>query len=91
MDAYGKIIILALLGEAVVENLKIVYENGKIKIDKIFALFICCIVTTFARCDIFSIMGISFLSPLVGQLFTGVLISRGAGAFHDLIKLLEQK
>ncbi|MCL2320804.1 MAG: hypothetical protein FWC47_01710 [Oscillospiraceae bacterium] len=91
MDAYGKIIILAVLGEAIVENLKVVYEDGKFKKDRIFALFICCMVTTFARCDIFEIVGISFLLPVVGQLFTGILISRGAGAVHDLLKLLEKK
>ncbi len=91
MDTYAGCIVLALLGEAIVENLKIIYDNGKFKMDKIIALAICCLITTFSRCDVFSLLGINFLFPVVGQLFTGILISRGAGAFHDVINLVQQK
>lgn len=82
---------LALLGEAMVENLKIVYESGKFKVDGVVALATCCVITVCAQCNIFDLLELNFSIPIIGQLFTGVLISRGAEAFHEMIKLLQLK
>lgn len=79
MEVYSKFIILALLAESIVEKLKIIYENGKFNINKMLALAICCAITVFTGSDLFGLLGINFNMPIIGQLFTGVLISRGAG------------
>ena len=91
MDILAKCIMLAMLGEAIVENLKIIYEGGKFEVDVIVALVICCLITIATQCSIFELLEINFSIPIVGQLFTGILISRGAGAFHDLLKILQSK
>ena len=41
--------------------------------------------------DIFSLLGFTASLPYVGLIFTGLIISRGAGAVYDLLKKLTDK
>jgi len=91
MDILAKCIMLALIGEAIVENIKIIYKSGKFEIDAIVALVICCLITVATQSSIFDLLEMNFFIPVIGQLLTGILISRGAGAFHDLLKTLQSK
>ena len=85
------IITIALLVEAILETLKMVWQEGKININTIGALIVGIAVSILAKIDIFAMQGISLSIPLVGWILTGVLMSRGANFIHDLFNKLGDK
>ncbi|MDU4953650.1 MAG: hypothetical protein DBY38_10610 [Clostridium cadaveris] len=92
MDKLTYILVLAFLGEAIWETLKMTWQEGKVSIDRIGALVISVLLAYTANIDIFALMGIGLSIPLVGVILTGVLISRGTNFVHDLItKLTKNK
>jgi len=92
----GQILILAAIGEAVWETLKLVWEKkaltdskGKINPDKIGALAVAILIAFGAKMDLFPLVGVPLSIPYLGYVLTGVLISRGAGFVHDLLTNLK--
>lgn len=90
MDKLTYILVLAFLGEAVWETLKMTWQEGKVSIDRIGALAISILLAYATNIDIFALMGIGLSIPLIGVILTGVLISRGTNFVHDLITKLTQ-
>ncbi len=89
MATVGIIIVAALLAESVWETGKMVWQEGKISIDRIGALAVGIIFAVGAGLDLCAYLGICFVLPVVGQVLTGVLLSRGANFIHDLLKATE--
>lgn len=92
----GQILILAAIGEAVWETLKMVWQKealadskGKINPDKIGALAVAILIAFGARIDLFTLVGVPLSIPYLGYVLTGILISRGAGFVHDLLTNLK--
>lgn len=81
---YAQLIIVAILIEAIWENIKMVWQNGKFSIDKIGALVISVLICILAKIDIFPIVNLSVSIPVIGSIFTGIIVSRGANFVHDL-------
>lgn len=81
---YAQLIIVAILIEAIWENIKMVWQNGKFSIDKIGALVISVLICILAKIDIFPIVNLSVSIPVIGSIFTGIIVSRGANFIHDL-------
>ena len=81
---YAQLIIVAILIEAIWENVKMVWQNGKFSIDKIGALVISVLICILAKIDIFPIVNLSVSIPVIGSIFTGIIVSRGANFVHDL-------
>lgn len=79
------LIVLALIGESVWENAKMLWQNGKINFDKIGALVIGLLLAIGARVDLLEMVGIHLYIPWLGIILTGLLISRGANFMHDLL------
>lgn len=79
-----KLIIVALIGEAIWETGKMVWQEGKICIDRIGAIVVGELLTLSAGIDLFNIVGLSLKIPYLGMVLTGLLISRGANFLHDL-------
>ena len=86
---YSQIIIIAILIEAVWENLKMIWQNGKFSIDKIGALFISILTCVLVNADIFNLVGLSISIPFMGSILTGILISRGANFVHDIFSKIK--
>lgn len=80
------VIVFALLAESIWETLKMIWQNGKISIDKIGALVIGIALAVMGSLDLFDMLGISLGIPIVGTICTGILISRGSNWIHDLMK-----
>ncbi len=80
------LIVLALIGEAVWETLKMVWQNGKISVDRIGALIIGLLLAIGAGLDLMAMVGIPMRIPYVGMVLTGLLISRGANFMHDILQ-----
>ena len=81
---YAQLVIVAILIEAIWENLKMIWQNGKFSIDKIGALVISILICILAKIDIFPIVNLSISVPVIGSIFTGIIVSRGANFVHDL-------
>ena len=79
------LVILAMIGEAVWETAKMVWQNGKISTDRIGAIAIGELLAIGAGMDILAMVGIPLSIPYVGMILTGLLISRGANFVHDLL------
>jgi hypothetical protein len=89
MGAVGIIIIAALLAESAWETGKMVWQQGKVSVDRVGALVVGLIFAVGAGLDLCALLGLSFKLPLIGQVLTGILLSRGANFVHDLFKLAE--
>lgn len=81
---YAQLVIVAILIEAIWENIKMVWQNGKFSIDKIGALVISILICILAKIDIFPIVNLSISVPVIGSILTGIIVSRGANFVHDL-------
>ena len=81
---YAQLVIVALLIEAIWENIKMVWQNGKFSIDKIGSWVISILICILAKIDIFPIVNLSIMVPVIGSILTGIIVSRGANFVHDL-------
>ena len=84
-----QLIILALLAEAIWENLRMIWENGKFSINRLGALFISIIVALGTKIDLFKILDFE-MAQVLGSILTGILISRGANVAHDLLTKIQE-
>jgi len=91
-----KIIVLAAIGEAVWQSLKMVWEKketadarGKFNPDKLGVLAIGILVAFGSGLDLLAAVGIPMTIPYLGIVLTGILLSRGAGFVHDLLTYLK--
>lgn len=84
-----KVIILALLCEAIWENLRMIWENGKFSINRLGALVISIIVALGTKIDLFKILDFE-MAQVLGSILTGILISRGANVVHDLLTKIQE-
>lgn len=84
-----KVIILALLCEAIWENLRMIWENGKFSINRLGALIISIIVALGTKIDLFKILDFE-MAQVLGSILTGILISRGANVVHDLLTKIQE-
>lgn len=83
-----KITILAILCEAIWENLKMIWENNKFSVNRLGALILSIILAVATQIDLFKVLDIEIV-PVIGNIFTGILISRGANFIHDLLVRIE--
>jgi hypothetical protein len=80
--------VVAFLGEAIWETLKMIWEDGKASIDKIGALVVGLIIAFVTGADLLALTGLPVKVPYVGIVLTGILISRGANFVHDAISVI---
>ena len=84
-----QLIILSLLAEAIWENLRMTWENGKFSINRLGALIVSIIIAVGTKTDLFELLKLNIFIPVLGSIFTGILISRGANVVHDLLKKIQ--
>jgi hypothetical protein len=85
MDKLASIIILAAVAEALWETIKMVFDHGKVDFNKLGAIMVGILLCLITGADILSLIGFSPKISYVGQVLTGLLISRGANFTHDLL------
>ena len=88
---YAQLIIIAILIEAIWENLKMIWQNRKLSINMIGVLIVSMLVCLLARIDIFPIVGISLIAPYIGSILTGIIVARGSNFVSDLFTKLNKK
>lgn len=90
MDNFLQIMVIALLAETIWENLKMVWQEGKVNVDRIGALIISIVISVATQLDVFAILNFGIVVPFVGSFLTGILISRGANVIHDLLNKIQE-
>lgn len=88
---YAQLMVIAILIEAIWENLKMVWKDKQLNVNMLGVLIISITVCLLTKIDIFPIVGISMLVPYVGSILTGIIVSRGANFVNDLFTKLNKK
>lgn len=99
MESLYQLVLLALLIEAVWETGKMIWQEKRINVDRAGALVIGTAVAIGAGVDAFAMVGLPLSVPflgdgavigaIIGAALTGIILSRGANAVHDLIKRIQ--
>lgn len=89
MESLLLILVVAVLVEAVWENLKMVWQSGKLNVNMIGSLVVSILIAILTKIDIFGALGIT-INVYVGSALTGIIISRGANFVHDLLTKVNQ-
>ena len=90
METILQIVVMGFLVEAIWETLKMVWEEGKLQIDKVGALIVGLAIAITINIDIFVAVGLNPVFHFVGIIATGILISRGGNFIHDLFDKINQ-
>lgn len=90
MQMYS-IIFLAVAVEGIVEWLKMSYQSGKFNITALIALAVGIVVAVGAEFDLFTLVGVPLRWPILGQILTGILISRGSNYMHSIMHKICKK
>ena len=88
---YTQLVIIAILVEAIWENLKMIWDKNKLNINMLGSLLLSMIICVLAQINIFTIVGIELIVPIIGYLLTGIIVSRGANFVNDLFSKLNNK
>lgn len=89
MMDFAQLVLIAILVEAIWENLKMTYDKKKLNINMIGSLVLGILICILAKVDIFAIVGLNLFIPFIGSIFTGIIVSRGANFVNDLFKKLK--
>ena len=74
MENLFTIFIVALIAESVWETLKMIWQQGKVSIDRIGALIVSLVICIGVRLDILSLLGLKSGIPFLGIVLTSILI-----------------
>lgn len=77
------LIIVAILVEAIWENIKTIWEGG-FNINRIGSLILAILICILTKLDLFAIVGVSLSVPVIAYILTGIIVSRGANFVNDL-------
>ena len=88
---YAQLLIAAILVEAIWENLKMIWEEGKVSINRCGSLLLAMLICILGNIDIFPVVGITLNVPIIGAGVTGIIVSRGANFVNDLFTKLNGK
>ena len=86
---FAQLVIAAILVEAIWENCKMIWQEGKFNINMLGALLLSIIVCSLAGLDLFVIVGIGLQLPIIGCILTGIIVARGANFVNDLFNKLQ--
>lgn len=86
---YSALIIVAILVEAIWENIKMVFPNKKFSISMLGSLLVSILICVLTKVDIFPVVGLTISIPVIGSILTGIIVSRGANFVNDLFTKLK--
>lgn len=81
-----QIVVLALLTEALWQTGKLAWQNGAVNISALGSMAVGVLLALVTGADMMQAAGLSMKLPIVGQICTGLLISRGSNFLHDLLE-----
>lgn len=84
MSAY-QLLVIALAVEAIWETAKLIWQEGKLNIDRLGAVILGIVLCILAQVDFFDTVTVPLCYPTAGMVLTGIMVSRGANFIHDLL------
>jgi len=90
-ESLSVIMVLAVIVEVVTNGIKAAFPLLKGNRSRIVAAFIGSLICISARIGILSKLEIKLQYELIDYIITGVIISRGSNAVHDLISIFDAK
>ena len=88
MATAAYIICAAIIVEGIIAYVKTFFVDGKFQWQMITSLVLGVVVALAYSLDLLALCGLESNIPFIGQVLTGILLSRGANYIADLIKLL---
>jgi hypothetical protein len=85
---FVQFLVIAFIAEAVWETLKLVWQDGKLSIDRIGAVIVGLLLAIGTQLDLLQLIDIPTYIPYMGIVLTGLLISRGANFAHDFLEVI---
>lgn len=82
---YIQFIVVAILIEALWENIRMIWQDGKFNINATGSLILSIAFCLLARIDIFPVVDLYFKISFIGCAMTGILLARGSNFIHDLL------
>lgn len=87
MNGLSQVVILAVMVEAIWENIKRAYTDS-LQPSVIGSLVVSILVCVLAGVDVFEIIGLPLRVAFVGSILTGIIAARGANFVNDLFTRL---
>lgn len=78
------IIVLALIVEGIVTNLKFLWSKEEFSISRLVALIVSIFIAILTNADLFSLVNLPVSIPYIGAGLTGIIVSSGANFVYDL-------
>lgn len=78
------IIVLSLIVEGIVTNLKFLWLKEEFCISRVVALIISILIAVLTNADLFLLVNLPVSIPYIGSALTGILVSSGANFVYDL-------
>lgn len=87
MSAY-QLLVIALAVEAIWETAKLIWQEGKLNIDRLGAVILGIVLCILAQVDFFDTVAVPLCYPTIGMALTGIIVSRGANFLHDFMSAI---
>lgn len=78
------IIVLALIVEGVVTNLKFLWSKEEFSISRLVSLIVSIFIAILTNADLFKLVELPISVPFIGAGLTGIIVSSGANFVYDL-------
>lgn len=78
------IIVLALIVEGIVTNLKFLWSKEEFSISRLVSLIVSIFIAILTNADLFKLVELPILVPFIGAGLTGIIVSSGANFVYDL-------
>ena len=88
MEQFAKILMLSFVTVSIYDIIKSFYKDNKVDINSIVTAVLGIILAIASGLDAFSLVGIDFKFAIVGQILTGLVISKGSKYVYDFITKL---
>ena len=85
MEQFGKIFLMSFVVVSIYDIIKVFYKDNKVDINSIITAVLGIILAILAKLDIFTLIGVDFIVPFVGQILTGLVISKGSNYVYDFV------
>lgn len=85
---YFSLVFLAIIVEAIITYCKEFFVKGNLHWEMLISIAIGVLTAIAYGVDVFSMVGMQSNVPLLGNILTGILVSRGSNYVCDLVKLI---
>lgn len=87
MEFFG-LVFLAVVVEGLIAYVKMAVVDKTIQWQVVASIVLGVLVAVVYNCDLFAMFGLGASVPYVGNVLTGILLSRGSNYANDLLKTL---